>query len=743
MSSSATDTMSTTNADTINNEAESTKNSSAATPSTATNTANDDANDTATATANDDATSTATASISSHWKVGQTRVVDSAGYIGTLAYMGPVASAKQASSLYAGVIWDDVSRGKHDGSVVSRTTGHLVRHFSVDPAYHYPYHRTPTCASFVPVAKVRTGTALTPSSVLQKYVTTDSDELVAPDTVLPHSMRTSGGRNKPVYFLGELQIRSQQQVSNLDIVSLRNMGISTFSRADWITTATATTTATTTTTKNPTADSCDMIAAWREMDLAGNLLADWAVVADLVVTFRLTALSLAQNRLGNMNVPTVAAAAAAAAAAVPNEPPPSQWSWLSVPKPSLRKLNLHGTHITSIDTILQLGRAFPALQELCLAQCDLSSASMSSMSFSTAQATLPQGALAEAFPQLQLLDCSQCGLTEWNDQVRLWACLPALQRLSLDDNPIQSIGIVLEEEDKTSMDTAAKDTDDTDDNDSSLNVLKPSFERLHHLQLAGTQLQSWMDVEQLNALTQLVSLRLRKCPVLAPLGTGEARGLLIARLPALQYLNASPVTATERVEAEKRYVLQVHRQVLAATAAIADSEPLEEKRLEILSQHPQWERLMTKHKEAMSHSLGGAGSSMPGQEQHAHSLADTVLNVTIRSMAASSCTIDPLIRRLPSGLQVGRLKALCARHFGLDIDLQTLHFRMSTDAFPVAMDDDENTLAYYGVSDGAEILMNEQDVQQQEKQAEQELVDRMEQQELELNNFQERQKLQG
>jgi hypothetical protein len=134
---------------------------------------------------------------------------------------------------------------------------------------------------------------------------------------------------------------------------------------------------------------------------------------------------------------------------------------------------------------------------------------------------------------------------------------------------------------------------------------------------------------------------------------------------------------------------------------------------------------------------------MPGQEQHPHSLADTVLNVTIRSMAASSCTIDPLIRRLPSGLQVGRLKALCARHFGLDIDLQTLHFRMSTDAFPVAMDDDENTLAYYGVSDGAEILMNEQDVQQKEKEAQQELVDRMEQQELELNNFQERQKRQG
>ena len=35
---------------------------------------------------------------------------------------------------------------------------------------------------------------------------------------------------------------------------------------------------------------------------------------------------------------------------------------------------------------------------------------------------------------------------------------------------------------------------------------------------------------------------------------------------------------------------------------------------------------------------------------------------------------------------------------------------LQNDAFPTELDDDEHTLSYYGVSDGAEILMNEIDL---------------------------------
>jgi hypothetical protein len=40
-----------------------------------------------------------------------------------------------------------------------------------------------------------------------------------------------------------------------------------------------------------------------------------------------------------------------------------------------------------------------------------------------------------------------------------------------------------------------------------------------------------------------------------------------------------------------------------------------------------------------------------------------------------------------------------------------LPLRLQADAFPVELDNDENTLSYYGVCDGAQILMNEIDLE--------------------------------
>lgn len=108
-------------------------------------------------------------------------------------------------------------------------------------------------------------------------------------------------------------------------------------------------------------------------------------------------------------------------------------------------------------------------------------------------------------------------------------------------------------------------------------------------------------------------------------------------------------------------------------------------------------------------------------------------------MAAASCTKEPLIRRMPMQLTVGKLKALCARQFGFDIELQTLHFRRSNaDAFPEAMDCDDHTLHSYGVPDGAEILMNEINLEalaREQQLATHALAERVDQQERELQDF--------
>jgi len=48
-----------------------------------------------------------------------------------------------------------------------------------------------------------------------------------------------------------------------------------------------------------------------------------------------------------------------------------------------------------------------------------------------------------------------------------------------------------------------------------------------------------------------------------------------------------------------------------------------------------------------------------------------------------------------------------------DFNMVHSHGVAQDDPFPIALDDDENPLSYYGVSDGTEILMNEVDAKSQ------------------------------
>ena len=68
------------------------------------------------------------------------RVRDQKSFYGTVRYVGPVAAAKNARTIYVGVEWDDETRGKHDGEVTT-ADGTTVRHFGPTAAK--------TAASFV------------------------------------------------------------------------------------------------------------------------------------------------------------------------------------------------------------------------------------------------------------------------------------------------------------------------------------------------------------------------------------------------------------------------------------------------------------------------------------------------------------------------------------------------------------------------------------------------------------------
>ncbi len=605
----------------------------------------------------------AASSIANSLVVDQTRIQDSDGFVATVRYVGPVASAKNSKEIYAGVEWDDETRGKHDGSVICRRTNEIVRHFNIK---NTTSSSSSHAGSFLRLNKIDTGVDLDLKLIQSRYVDHDAP-LVAPNNLLPYSARTSSGREKPIEFLGEMNVRKRQQVGDLNDISLRGMGISRIVSSE-----------------ASRKEMVDTFGHTKEVDLAGNLFSDWKVLFDIVEIFpSLEWMSFASNKIHDL--PTTMTFKE------------GQWS-------NLKVLNVKNADIRSFQTILKLEKLCPNLEELCVAYNDLSD-------MNAVQAIddhEPSAALGGWFQQLKLLDLSSCNISSWKDQVRRFRNLPKLETLVLDDNYITSI-VVSKLEAET------------------------EFVSVKNIQIAGSSINQWDGIESLANLSNLKSLRFRKSPLTDTIGTGEARSGTIARVPQIEYLNASQISEKERLEAERRYVSTASRELLKITskmslenkesgarkndiggdgcAVASSSSVLSETEIVVSEEqdlfhkkYPRFEELMAKHKDTMMAATQSSSSFNS-------TISNNAINVTIRSMAVESCTHEPLQKRLPSSMKVERLKIMCSRAFGLDIELQILHFREEGDAFPTELDDDDNTIGYYGVSDGAEILMNEIDVE--------------------------------
>ena len=536
-------------------------------------------------------TSTITASLIPN----KTRIRDADGFVATVRYVGPVASAKNREEIYAGIEWDDEHRGKHDGSVISRQTNEIVRHFSLKVP-------SQTGGSFMRLNKIDMGVELNMSLIQSRYVDPDAP-LVAPNNILPFSARTSSGRDKPIEFLGEMMVRERQQLEDLDEISLRSMGIATMTKNDDREELTKT------------------FGHLKELDVSGNLFSDWDSLFQILRTFpQMNWLSFASNKIYDI--------------------PPSM-KLKDGEFNLLRVLNINKCSIESFRTIEILDKLCPNIEELCTAYSDLSDMGVD-CDGNTCTAPL------KGFRHLTLLDCSSCSLNSWGNQIQRLSKLPKLETLILEDNPLRGAYI-----EKSSND----------------------FEPLNNLQIAGNNIENWGGIETLSCLPNLKTVRFRNCPLTEEIGSGEARAGTIARLPQIDSLNASQISVKERLEAERRYVSNVSRELLLLNAKSKKSDGEKDgtslissfKKLGLHEKYPRFEELMAKHKEMM---LIAQSTSMNGG-----TISQNALNVTIRSMAAESCTIEALQKRLPSNLKVGRLKLMCARAFGLEVELQRLHFR--------------------------------------------------------------------
>jgi hypothetical protein len=79
------------------------------------------------------------------------------------------------------------------------------------------------------------------------------------------------------------------------------------------------------------------------------------------------------------------------------------------------------------------------------------------------------------------------------------------------------------------------------------------------------------------------------------MGVGEAHSITIAWILNLVFLNASPISFKEWVEAERRYVSNVARQLLLLSSS---AEVIWKDK--ILDLHPRFEELVKSHKEFMA-----------------------------------------------------------------------------------------------------------------------------------------------
>lgn len=82
-----------------------------------------------------------------------------------------------------------------------------------------------------------------------------------------------------------------------------------------------------------------------------------------------------------------------------------------------------------------------------------------------------------------------------------------------------------------------------------------------------------------------------------------------------------------------------------------------------------------KLREMYEESMVGAGG-VAGVGRGASNMASSMTEVTLISLAAASCTVEPAKKRLPGTMTVGKLKQLCKRLFKVDTDQQVSSDRL-------------------------------------------------------------------
>ncbi|RNF04959.1 tubulin-specific chaperone E [Trypanosoma rangeli] len=366
----------------------------------------------------------------------------------------------------------------------------------------------------------------------------------------------------------------------------------------------------------------------------------------------------------------------------------------------LRKLVLHNVGLRSIWQLRALVD-LPALEELHLEknniQCLklLAEAEETSADYLQANAEAADDKSRHWFPNVTTLSLAQNELSSWGRDSGLnetmTTAFPRVTRLFLTGNCMPNLYY----ENITAISNSTATTA-AGDNGNDYAYLRP-------LELLcvkdNTNINDPRTLEALQKLCpQLHTFRITYSAMFPQWNETLGRMYVVASFPSITTLNRGHVRPKERLDSEIFYVQRglVAKQQLEGQKAAdqkTQEESKEQQQVGLTLHFPLLETLREKHKDViMAIYRDGETASHDG-------ISQIMLHLTFRCDGFEQVT-----KTVPSSMTVGKLKALVRAIFGVVPSYQRLSF-FSGDAAvierPMELDNELQSLAFYGVSDGA------------------------------------------
>ncbi|ETO14525.1 hypothetical protein RFI_22840 [Reticulomyxa filosa] len=587
--------------------------------------------------------------------------IECEGSYGIIRYVGPVATSQKADAVWFGIEWEAQNRGKHDGSVVT-SDGQVQMQNTTVRYYTCP----PNQGSFIKPPKAKFGRDLL--NVIKDrfaldvkydiYIILYSLYLFIYDLKEQNLIEESS--NYKYQFVGwDKSIRKAHQLENkrqiyVDQHDTAYIDLSTCEEIK------------------------QQMPCVEVLDLRRNYLCSWSTLHGFKAFESLIELNLSNNALNVLYFR----------------------EHLSKSKGKIEECKA--------NLFKPFENAFPLLQRLFLN--DTCSPIEREQTFSTTWWVVYHLALYKCLPQLRELQLCSNRLSHFslplnlhceNGEEKLFEpssehiaqLFPWLQTLNISDNPISDWKIMPNTFGDLPLLTKLLCSYAFFDR---IFYVNNKFEKLEVFWIRSNKINSLEIFDELNKFPNLKHLLIIENPLSKEISELAIRDFAIAKMAKLTVCNSSGITDKERKDAEIYYLKWIKNQWEDMHTNTNATE--EEKKVNDTNENDEIEKKFSRFKELQKK------WGEPKLKKTTKQNIDTV-SVTIRSMDPKSITSQPLEKNLPLSITVGQLKMLCKRSFQLGTMYQQLMLRNSGDMFPVSLSDDMQTLKYYGIKDGAEILM--------------------------------------